>query len=105
MWHLARSSRLLIHVLPVLVMGVSCHANALPTDSPTDDTQRPKAAAATTADHRKFKALQQEFATGPDVTRACLTCHTEAARQVHGDIHWKWRSPDGIGKAVAVNNC
>lgn len=33
----------------------------------------------TTADHTKFKELQREFASGPDVTKACLSCHTEAA--------------------------
>jgi hypothetical protein len=31
------------------------------------------------ADHGKFKALQQDFQSGPEVTRACLSCHTEAA--------------------------
>ena len=33
----------------------------------------------TTADHSKFKELQREFTSGPDVTKACLGCHTEAA--------------------------
>jgi len=31
-----------------------------------------------TADHSKFTILQQDFKTGPEVTKACLTCHTEA---------------------------
>ncbi len=34
-----------------------------------------------TADHGKFKALQQEFKSGPEVTNACLSCHTQAAKQ------------------------
>lgn len=34
-----------------------------------------------TADHTKFKALQQEFNSGPEVTKACLSCHTQAAKQ------------------------
>ena len=34
-----------------------------------------------TSDHTKFKALQQEFNSGPEVTKACLSCHTEAAKQ------------------------
>jgi len=37
----------------------------------------------TTADHSKFKELQREFKTGPELTRACLSCHTEAAGQIH----------------------
>ena len=41
----------------------------------------------TTADHSKFKELQREFASGPEVTKACLTCHTEAALQIHRTKH------------------
>ena len=35
-----------------------------------------------TADHAKFEELQREFASGPEVTTACLECHTEAAKQI-----------------------
>ena len=41
-----------------------------------------------TTDHSKFEGLQQPFETGPDVTKACLVCHTEAAKQIHQTIHW-----------------
>ena len=61
-----------------------------------------------TADHTKFKALQQEFGSGPEVTKACLTCHTEAAKQLHKTLHWKWehKSPEGqiLGKKHVINN-
>ena len=61
-----------------------------------------------TSDHTKFKALQQEFNSGPEVTKACLSCHTEAARQIHKTQHWKWeyRSPEGqlLGKKHVINN-
>ena len=43
----------------------------------------------TTADHTKFKELQKEFKSGPEVTRVCLACHTEAAGQIHRTKHWK----------------
>lgn len=43
-----------------------------------------------TADHSKFEILQQPFATGPEVTQACLSCHTEAAHQVQQTTHWTW---------------
>jgi len=61
-----------------------------------------------TADHGAFKELQQSFASGPEVTKACLGCHTEAAKQVQHSIHWTWRHaaagrPD-FGKRFAVNN-
>ena len=65
-----------------------------------------------TADHSKFKELQQEFKSGPEVTRACLTCHTEAARQIQKTIHWTWIVPDakpgvkmGKGGNVVNNFC
>lgn len=61
-----------------------------------------------TSDHRKFEVLKQKFKNGPDVTRACLTCHTEAAKQVHQSIHWKWSWDQGVqkglGKRYALNN-
>jgi len=66
-------------------------------------------AARTTADHSKFEALQKDFQTGPEVTKACLSCHTEAAKQVHKTKHWTWEwvNPDNgqrLGKKHIVNN-
>ncbi len=52
-----------------------------------------------TADHSKFLLLQQEFTSGPQVTAACLSCHTEAARQVHKTIHWTWLCPAAAPEA------
>ena len=65
--------------------------------------------ATTTADHSKFKELQQPFASGPEVTRACLSCHTEAAGQIHQTKHWTWEflNPDNgqrLGKRNILNN-
>lgn len=62
-----------------------------------------------TADHSKFKQLQGQFASGPEVTKACLSCHTEAARQVHRTKHWTWEymNPDNqqrLGKKNVLNN-
>ncbi len=59
-----------------------------------------------TADHKKFKELQEEFQTAQEVTKACLKCHTEAAKQVHKSIHWQWswEKAGGIGKKNAINN-
>ena len=62
-----------------------------------------------TADHSKFKPLQQTFTAGPQVTEACLGCHTEAAMQFHKTIHWTWKDPSDVsgktGKAgLTLNN-
>ena len=64
--------------------------------------------ALTTADHSRFAELDKPFATGPEVTRACLKCHNQAASQVHRSIHWTWGcnkgDEKGLGKVHAVNN-
>ncbi len=57
-----------------------------------------------TADHTKFKVLNQEFETGPEVTKACLTCHTEAGRQFHKTYHWTWESSGGVQKGIGKKN-
>lgn len=61
-----------------------------------------------TADHSKFDALKKDFQSGPEVTRACLSCHTEAAKQVQKTIHWTWLCPADtekeLGKAGLVAN-
>lgn len=46
-----------------------------------------------TADHSKHEALKRPFAAGPEVTQACLSCHSEAAAQFHKTIHWTWVDP------------
>lgn len=62
-----------------------------------------------TADHTKFKALNKNFKTGPEVTKACLECHTEAAKQVHNTKHWTWEfinpaTKRKLGKKNVINN-
>ena len=62
-----------------------------------------------TADHSKFEALQTEFTSGPEVTKACLSCHTEAAKQLHKTTHWTWAyksevTGQELGKKNVINN-
>ncbi|WP_205123455.1 tetrathionate reductase family octaheme c-type cytochrome [Marimonas lutisalis] len=63
---------------------------------------------ASTADHSKFDALKKEFTSGPEVTEACLSCHTEADDQVMHSIHFQWdfTHPDTgqkLGKSNVIN--
>ena len=65
--------------------------------------------AKTTADHSKYKELNKTFKTAPEVTRACLTCHTEASKQIHKTKHWSWEflNPENnqlLGKRHILNN-
>lgn len=66
-------------------------------------------AAGSTADHSQFKSLDKKFESGPEVTQACLECHTEAAKQIHKTTHWTWEyeNPETgqlLGKKNVVNN-
>jgi len=58
--------------------------------------------------HSRFKVLQQDFQTGPEVTKACLACHKDASKQLHKTQHWKWeyvnQAGQLLGKRHIVNN-
>lgn len=88
--------------------GLACAATDAGPAEPAKAATKP-AGSATTADHAKFEALRKPFASGPEVTRACLTCHTEAARQVHKTKHWTWEflnpeTSQRLGKKNVINN-
>jgi len=60
-----------------------------------------------TADHKKFQALLADFNSTEEVTRACLSCHNQAAKQIHKDIHWTWDAKNEkqeLGKKISINN-
>lgn len=63
-----------------------------------------------TSDHTQHEILKQPFASGPEVTKACLSCHNQAALQFHKTIHWTWLDPSTADKArlgkggLSINN-
>ena len=62
-----------------------------------------------TTQHARHAALQQDFADPSEVTKACLSCHTEAAKQIHKTIHWTWIHPEDPEKkhgkgGISFNN-
>jgi len=64
---------------------------------------------ASTADHSRFEELKGPFETGPEVTKACLGCHTEAAEQVMATRHWTWDYDNPVtgqhlGKMTMLNS-
>jgi octaheme c-type cytochrome (tetrathionate reductase family) len=86
--------QLLVSILIAILLATP--ASAVPTDT-------------STADHSKFEQLQRDFATGPEVTQACLECHTEAAKQLHKTSHWTWAfenqlTGQTLGKKNVLNN-
>ena len=73
-------------------------------DIAVDDKEK-----SSTADHSKFKELQVKFKDGPAVTKACLSCHTEASKQLHKTTHWSWDyinadTKQHLGKKNVINN-
>lgn len=88
-----------------LILGLA------PLSALAQDAAAPAAAMAdgkSTADHRKFKILQEPLASGPEVTAACLSCHTEADNQVMHSLHYSWdfdhpATGQKLGKAHVVN--
>jgi len=63
-----------------------------------------------TSKHSEHEVLKQNFKSGPEVTKACLTCHNQAAIQFHKTIHWTWMDPSTeksakFGKGgLSINN-
>ena len=87
-------------LLAALVAGIGAQAQAA-----SDNAKLLKS----TADHSKFEALNKNFESGPEVTKACLSCHTEASKQIHQTQHWKWEyinpgTQQVLGKNHVVNN-
>lgn len=109
-------TRIALSALAVTAMLAALTALAAPTPAkPEVATTAPQAPAAltqkstSTADHSKFKELEKNFRTGPEVTEACLICHNEAAQQVQHTKHWTWESVDPKtgqkrGKKNIINN-
>ena len=85
-------------------IGIYGVAGATATTAPIPDKDPVVKVSLSTADHTKFKVLQQDFKAGPEVTKACLTCHTEAALQIHKTYHWTWESTAGSQKGVGKKN-
>ncbi|WP_319773773.1 tetrathionate reductase family octaheme c-type cytochrome [Breoghania sp.] len=88
----------------VLALGAPLSTSQSGAQEPAPE----EAASDSTADHSKFKILNGPFASGQDVTKACLTCHNEAGKQVQGSLHWTWdykhpKTGQTLGKRNVIN--
>ncbi len=95
----------------VLLLSVVLAPNAwaeTATQSPEIPFKPPAIPTSSTADHSTFDALKRSFASGPEVTEACLSCHTEADNQLMHAIHftWDYKSQSGqtLGKSNVINS-
>ncbi len=111
--------RIILQTACVLFLASAVHAqDAGPPSGPVSETAAQSDQNLTkpensgpklTADHAKFKKLQGPFATGSDVTKACLSCHTEAGKQVTQSLHWTWETLNPatgqtLGKKTVLNS-
>jgi octaheme c-type cytochrome (tetrathionate reductase family) len=92
-----------------IAVAVLCTAALAQTALATPSLADKLPPAKSTADHGKFKELQQSFKSGPEVTKACLACHNDAAQQVQHTKHWTWevidpKSGQKLGKKNVINN-
>lgn len=63
-------------------------------------------------DHAKFDVLRGPFAQPQDVTKACISCHTERHTEVMQSSHWNWERIEyvegsgirKVGKKTILNN-
>lgn len=99
--------RLARRIVFACLLGTMLSAAAQPPAAPNASPARAEAKRST-ADHSKFTQLQKPFKTGEEVTEACLSCHTEAARQVMATKHWTWdfkqaHSGQRLGKKNVLN--
>ena len=84
-----------------------CQASS--ADTATAVSVAPKISQKSTTDHSQLDALKGPFKSGPEVTKACLSCHNLAGHQVMKSIHWQWETTSSttgkkLGKKWAANN-
>lgn len=86
-----------------------------PAPSSLDDPRAAMPDPGAPVDHATFfEAHGDGFASGPEVTAACLKCHADAARDFMATAHWTWAgdhverpgsdAPIAIGKKNLINN-
>ncbi len=96
----------------LLLVGGLTASLVLPRSPDGAPTRGAQAGERSHLDHAPF--FDETFASGPDVTRACLECHEDAAGEVMGTAHWRWLGDavidprtglsTPIGKKNLVNN-
>ncbi len=94
--------------------GTASPAQAAPSLQSGDPTATPEpvlidAVLAVSIDHHDIEILQGTFESPQDVTKACLSCHEDAAAEIQHTTHWTWEfvnetTGQTLGKKTLVNN-
>ena len=88
--------------VPLLAFGLLVAALVVVVSRrPAGDAERPRATferkTRAHLDHAAY--FKEPFADGPSVTRACLSCHKDAAHQVMQTAHWSWLAAVALAPA------
>ncbi len=105
-WILGLIGIVLVITVPILIFGPRA-TEAAQVDPRSFLPERP-----IHVDHKDI--IKGPFETPQDVTRTCLSCHADAAKDVMMTTHWTWESkpftvtwrsePVTVGKANQINN-
>ncbi len=87
-------------VAVIMATALFCSFQPAFASTPTDDNEAPGRKLAkqavkgtsrwTTTDHSHHEVLKQNFTTGEEITKACISCHSSVTKQFHKTIHWTW---------------
>ncbi len=93
----------------LVVVGLTLALAGAGVATAQQTTQVSGGSSGSTVDHSELEELQKDFATGPEVTEACLGCHNQAADQVKQSIHWTWdyehpETGQDLGKNNVINS-
>ena len=82
-WLIGLAVTLAVILIPVLLLRPPA-TEALDNPAAKVPTRVPE------TDHAHL--LKGPYASGPEVTQACLTCHPDSAAQIMATTHWTWES-------------
>jgi octaheme c-type cytochrome (tetrathionate reductase family) len=103
----------LLHAILLLSLAAAMACHAGPDVAETTDSARDHLPQHPVHTNHAFFFFEP-FADGPAVTRACLECHPDSAREVMQTSHWNWQGEEvmvpghegavRIGKRNVINN-
>lgn len=107
----ALSRFILISILLAIIFSAQL-VSAVETSQATEGIEKPAYKSSQHKlknDHSNFEELQQEFESGPEVTKACLSCHEEIGKEILKIHMWNYECPSDSkykhGKSgVTLNN-
>ncbi len=104
-------STVLLLVIPWVIAIIYMQQNNSLEITPMEKTEL-ESKRISSVDHSKLEALKREFETPQQVTKACISCHTERHKEVMQTAHWLWEREEYIegrgvvyaGKKNLLNN-